>query len=867
MKRIFFLLLFIVFFLGARADHITGGEMYYTFLGNSSGQYNYSVTLKLFMRCNSGRQFPDPAIISIFEKTSSSRVQDISCAITHRETIAITNPDPCITNPPVVCYEVAYYQFNISVPASSGGYMLASMVNYRIRGISNLDGSQVGATYTCEIPGTSDAANGPSNNSAVFTGSDLVVVCAGNYFSYSFAASDPDNDQIRYSFCGAYQSSTGGNGVPPPPPPFNFVPYNSEYSDMSPLGAPVTVNPNTGLITGIAPPGGIYVVTVCAQEIRNGVVIATQRKDIQINVADCSVAAAQLEKEYMLCGFTRSINITNLSTSPLIVSQDWDVYSLNGSSIHSSTGPVLSYTFPGNGTFVIRLIVNRNKQCSDTTTAVVYVYPGLKPDFNADGICITKPTNFTDRTTIQSGSVNSWTWDFGEPTTFADVSTLQNPSYTYPTMGAKNVRMIVTTTDGCRDTVYKTTNVIDRPPINLAFRDTLICVNDIVQLHATGSGDFIWSPLVNMINAASASPTVSPVSTTRYYVDLDAGGCKNRDSVLVRVVDHVSLEVMQDTLICRGDTIQLHIISDALHYSWTPAGQVIDPAAKNPFVITNPVETPYRVTAVIGGCSANGIVGVSTIPYPTANAGNDTTICYNTHAQLHGITNGNDWQWSPAVSLSNATSLSPVAHPALLITPYVLTTYNHTSGCPKPSRDTVVVTMLPKIKPFAGRDTVVVMNQPLQLNASGGIKYIWSPEQYLSDPSLANPVALFTEPSAGMRYKIFVYNEADCFDTASIRVTVFATGPTVFVPTGFTPNDDGKNDVLKPVAVGMKSIQHFSVYNRWGQLVFSTAIDGQGWDGRINGQSQGTNTYVWMVKAVDYTGRVYFLKGVTTLIK
>src|SRR5205085_6366096 len=120
------------------------------------------------------------------------------------EVIQISNTDPCITDPPRVCYVVGYYNFNVNLPASTNGYILSSQVNYRIQGISNLQSfySNIGATYTAEIPGSPAA----KNNSAQFTGSDLVVVCSNNRFSYSFAATDPDGDQLRYSFCDAYRS-------------------------------------------------------------------------------------------------------------------------------------------------------------------------------------------------------------------------------------------------------------------------------------------------------------------------------------------------------------------------------------------------------------------------------------------------------------------------------------------------------------------------------------------------------------------------------------------------------------------------------------------------------------------------------------
>ena len=100
-----------------------------------------------------------------------------------------------------------------------------------------------------------------------------------------------------------------------------------------------------------------------------------------------------------------------------------------------------------------------------------------------------------------------------------------------------------------------------------------------------------------------------------------------------------------------------------------------------------------------------------------------------------------------------------------------------------------------------------------------------------------------------------------------MTVKVFATTPIVFVPTAFTPNNDGKNDILKPIPAGIARIEYFMVYNRWGQQVFQSSAASQGWDGRINGKLQGTNTYVWLVKAVDYTGATYFQKGTVTLIQ
>ncbi|HWJ29566.1 MAG TPA: hypothetical protein VNS32_23710, partial [Flavisolibacter sp.] len=273
-KIIIFIFLFLDFAFCAQANHITGGEMYYTLTGNSGGQYQYSVVLKLYMRCNSGRQFNDPTIVAVFDRLTYSHIEDVSVSLSQRQIISLPNNNPCVSDPPDVCYEVGFYYFNITLPASTNGYVLSSQVNFRIAGISNLipNYGTIGATYTAEIPGSDQA----SNNSAQFVGSDLVMICANNSFQYSFAAKDLDGDRLQYSFCGAYVSGTSGNATPPPPPPYAYVPYGSGFSASTPLGGKVQIDSRTGLITGIAPSEGIYVVSVCVQEIRNGLVIATQ---------------------------------------------------------------------------------------------------------------------------------------------------------------------------------------------------------------------------------------------------------------------------------------------------------------------------------------------------------------------------------------------------------------------------------------------------------------------------------------------------------------------------------------------------------------------------------------------------------------
>jgi gliding motility-associated-like protein len=424
--------------------------------------------------------------------------------------------------------------------------------------------------------------------------------------------------------------------------------------------------------------------------------------------------------------------------------------------------------------------------------------------------------------------------------------------------------LTVGSSKGCVKTIAKTVNVIDKPVITMAFRDTLICINDAVQLQASGTGVFSWTPLVNIINANSATPTVTPTTTTVYRVKLDDQGCINNDTVRVRVVNAVTLNVMGDTTICQTDPVQLRASGDALKYAWSPTTGLNNPAIANP-IGSSGISTPYKVVASIGSCTAIKTITVTAVPYPIANAGPDTTLCYNTPGILQGSHDGSSFSWSPLNYMTNTTSLTPTVVPPRTIN-YILSSID-TRGCPKPGRDTVLVTVLPKIQANAGRDTAVIVGQELQFNATGGVAYIWSPATGLNATDVANPIGIYDGSIDSIRYKVAVFNSAGCADSAYITVKIFKTIPTVFVPTGFTPNNDGLNDQIRPIAVGIARINYFRIFNRWGQLVFSTTTNGAGWDGRIKGVPQATNTFVWEVSAVDYLGKGYFQKGTVTLIR
>jgi gliding motility-associated-like protein len=322
----------------------------------------------------------------------------------------------------------------------------------------------------------------------------------------------------------------------------------------------------------------------------------------------------------------------------------------------------------------------------------------------------------------------------------------------------------------------------------------------------------------------------------------------------------VTLNAGPDTTICLTDTIRLNPSSDALSYRWTPTGSLNNPNVKNP-IARPPGNITYTVTANIGKCQATDAINVTTIPYPIAVASNDTAICYGDNAQLTA-SGGIDYRWIPSTGLNNNRIANPIASPPTTTVYRVAVIDN--KGCPKPSFDSVRVRVVPPVPAFAGNDTAVVVGQPLQLNASGGTGYRWTPTTNLTNPNIRNPVANLTED---FQYSVRVNTPEGCFAFDTIKIRVFKTAPDIFVPTAFTPNNDKVNDQLIPIPVGISTFDYFRVYNRYGELVFSTTETGKGWDGKINGKEQGTASFAWYVRGTDYTGKVIFKKGTSTLIR
>ncbi|HET6252907.1 MAG TPA: gliding motility-associated C-terminal domain-containing protein [Puia sp.] len=346
----------------------------------------------------------------------------------------------------------------------------------------------------------------------------------------------------------------------------------------------------------------------------------------------------------------------------------------------------------------------------------------------------------------------------------------------------------------------------------------------------------------------------------------DNNGCQTSATVLVPLDDTLTITEAPVPATCQGVGVTLQVASNAngASFMWTPADGLSNSNIADP-VAQPSATTTYTVTATLGVCARDTNVDVTVLPAPVAAAGEADTICPGKSAQLQG-SGGIQYQWSPGTYLSDSTSADPtVDQPASTVTYHL--TVKGANGCASinPAGTTVVVTPQPKV--FAGDDTAVVIGEPLQLNAvdvdsSGFTAYIWSPAEGLSDPNVANPTTVVT---GDVTYSVVATTSFGCSATGKIVVSA-VNKADILVPNAFTPNNDGHNDLLKVTVWGVQ-LKYFRVYNRWGQLVFSSADAGMGWDGSVGGQLAPTGTYVWMAGGIDDHGRPVTRTGTAILIR
>ena len=465
------------------AAHLVGGEITYECLGN----YDYEITLIVYRDCfSSGAPFDDTAVVTVFN-SSNAVVANLLPTIFSQSQLPLTAPNNCTQLPNTVCTEKAIYKVTINLPPINGGYVISHQRCCRNSTILNIPNpGSWGNTYDVSIPSNDVACN----SSPSFNATPPVVLCLNRPLNLDMSATDPDGDVLVYSLCevkhggGNSQSPLAPSQSRPKPdtsaaPPYQSVPFNPGYSYTNPItSSPVlTINPNTGFLTGTPTQVGQFVFAICVTEIRNGQVLSTVRRDFQFNVSgDCqgpeSIAEDQIMNPNTLCvGRTISFKSISLNSSRWY----WD-FGDPTTDTDTSIMAHPTYTYADTGTYTVMLVAGSGSGvCKDTsyTTFKVY-YP------------VTAQINYTGETCFESNLLNfditgdftagaSVQWDFGGLTNQGTTSNLRSPTgITYDQPGTYTITATVEDFE-CSATTTRTLFIYPRPVLKHYVEETHAC--------------------------------------------------------------------------------------------------------------------------------------------------------------------------------------------------------------------------------------------------------------------------------------------------------------------------------------------------------------------------------------------------------
>jgi gliding motility-associated-like protein len=449
-----------------------------------------------------------------------------------------------------------------------------------------------------------------------------------------------------------------------------------------------------------------------------------------------------------------------------------------------------------------------------------------------------------------------------------------NASYNATTNGAYYVQLSSGACLGQSSTVNVSFQNLAAPTINVS--GTLpICSNETIGLSIPATTFNIEWRLNGTPIAGATSINYSANAAGDYTVRLysaTAPGCTAVSlpvTVTTKPAPIADVSPTGNAGVCEGEKLLLtHTSVTGEMYEWFNNGALIS-GQSNAFLSVDAAGTYTLTINAANGCTATSTgvtVVVNAKPIATLSPSGEFKLCEGGTVTLSvPLTAGVTYTWQR--NGSAITGASANTYDATSSGLYTALAKNTATGCKGVSAATKI-TMIPPPIIFAGNDTIVAMQQPLQLHVKeltnyGVNQYQWLPRNVLDDPFSANPVAVL---NADQEFTVSGSNSIGCANTDKIFIKVYK-GPAIYVPTAFTPNKDGKNDLLKCFAVGISTFKNFTIFNRYGQKVFSTSDQAKGWNGFLQSEPAAAGTYVWIAEAVDYLLKPMSAKGSFVLIR
>lgn len=489
--------------------------------------------------------------------------------------------------------------------------------------------------------------------------------------------------------------------------------------------------------------------------------------------------------------------------------------------------------------------------------------------------CVNEPVELEYFFTTGNTHIDELKWYFGDDKTS---TSKENPiTHKYEENGNYKVQLIATLGE-CADTVEHPVNV-QGPKSSFTISDTAGCINDEMTFTlGTSSGvtTYTWYPEGENGPAIS---DVSPYTHTYTSWDLYTPYLEVKDATYTCRLYDTTVHIFHvEALIGYKDIAELcedrNVYFNNLSYG--NDNNLWDLGNGNTTSDLDPVESyqagDYTVKLNVSntfGCEDNASAELKINEIPEITVGPDVSVCIGDSANI-SASGGHTIEWKPSRGVGSVNAYETKAAPTVttVYSPVVRDTVTQCSSVQ--GSDTLIVTVIevPEvIFNIEVPDTIIIGDTVyIEIDSNPNFNYLWSPDQYISCTDCANPIL---QPlNNGENSYMLEMSDIYACGTTDTTIHIYVREEYTFgVPEAFTPNGDGINDIIKVNGWGIKELQEFTIYDRWGKKVFSTTNINEGWDGTFDGKDQGVDTYTYYIKIVQWDDVISEKRGAIALYR
>lgn len=579
--KLFCVFLLTCFYQSLTASHIVGGELNYKCLG----QNRIELKMTIYRDCRFGNPsvwFDNPAIIGIFNSdnqlvTSLGKNGIFEMALRPiNDTLIPTLSNPCFALPPHICVHSTTYIDTLFLPPIPGGYTLAYQRCCRNQTIVNLiEPGTVGATFSIWI---SEEALITCNNSPTFNSWPPIYICNGEPIDFDHSATDLEGDSIVYRLCTPLSGGSPLNPIPNPPlnPPFDLINWKEGFDLANMLGSqvPLKINPETGFMTGIPDILGQFVVGVCIDEYRDGVLLSVIRRDFQYNVGLCGHPLAAFFIDSLICDKKLQIqNQSQFNTRNL-----WILKS-DEKEIAKKTTFNFQAELTESGSYELCLIVEPGTSCADTfCSKFEYLVWNPAVEISITQFSCSNPIDLQLSASSTTGTDTAlvFTWKIIDN---SDTTTLEGRTQILTQLAEAELMIkliILDTVNLCSDTLVK----FFKPTI-LSLNDLdsihIICPGDTLLLKINTSLDILWDDSPVLLDPLHSKEmrvvTNSDIRLGLVLTDQNLG-CSNRFEIAIflsEILNNIFVSVEPDTIFVGQSTQLMSTLIPGVMYRWSPS--------------------------------------------------------------------------------------------------------------------------------------------------------------------------------------------------------------------------------------------------------------------------------------------------------